>query len=558
MLSTLQIRDLAVVAALDLDLKSGLTVLTGETGAGKSILLTALGLALGGRADSGFVRPGSQRAEVCTEFDLRNAPDIRQWLADNALEGEDNALIRRTVAADGRSKAYINDRPVTLQALQEFAANLVEIHGQHAHVKLLQSKEQRRLLDEAADNALLLQQLGSHYKCWQKICAELEQLSAASRDRSAREELLRYQVDELEAAQVESLNYPALSEEHTRHANLGNILEVGQAQLQCLYEDDRQSASALIKNALQALGELSRVEPTFIEITTLLQDAQIQIKEAGHGLRHHLDSLEADPGHFETLEQRLGELHDLARKHQVRPEQLAAHLQALRAELSGIASGGERLEKLALDLGQAEDDFSRSAAALSQRRKEKAQVLEEQISATIRELGMPQGRFVVEISPLADGQPRPHGMDQVDFLVSANPGMSPRPLNKVASGGELSRISLAIQVAIIDGKSTPTLIFDEVDSGIGGRVAEIVGQKLRALAQSKQVLCVTHLAQVAAHGHQHLLVEKSQQGDVTQSSVRNLSPDERIQETARMLGGIRITEQTLAHAREMLGSMLLT
>jgi DNA repair protein RecN (Recombination protein N) len=552
MLTTLQIRDLAVVAALTLEFTPGLTVLTGETGAGKSILLTALGLALGGRADAGMVRPGSPRAEVCVEFDLRQAVDVRLWLADHELDQGETCLIRRTVAADGRSRGYINDRPVTLQALQEFAANLVEIHGQHAHVKLIQGKEQRRLLDEAAGNSALVQALEALFKRWQKTHDELAELQASVRDRAAREELLRYQIDELLGQQVDSLDYAALVEEHSRLANMGRILELGQSQIELLYEDDRQSVHALLQQSLHALGELQRLDGDCAEFSAMVQEAQIQVKEAGHGLRRHLESLETDPQRYDTLDQRLGNLHNLARKHQVKAEQLAAHLQALQSELAGLESGGERLQLLQAELARLEADYRKQALHLSQRRCQQAVGLQEQISGIIQDLGMPQGRFVVAVTPRDDGEMRPHGLDQIEFLVSANPGLPPRPLAKVASGGELSRISLAIQVTLIDGKATPTLIFDEVDTGIGGRVAEIVGQKLRTLGQSKQVLCVTHLAQVAAQGHAHLLVEKTAQGEVTSTSVRPLGAEERVAEIARMLGGIRITEQTLAHAREML------
>ena len=555
MLTHLQIRDLAVVAALDLNFGRGLTVLTGETGAGKSILLTALGLALGDRADSGFIRPGAARTEVSLEFDLSDAPEARVWLEDNELRDPDDAacLIRRTVAQDGRSKAFVNNRPVTLQSLQELGSGLMEIHGQHAHVKLLHPGEQRRLLDEAAGHAELVGAVAKTYRRWQETREELEKLSGPGLDRSAREELLRYQIDELESQQVESLDLAALDEEHARLANLGRILSEGQSQLDRIYEDDSHSAAALLRQAIHGLHELARFDAPLGEIAALLGEAHVQVKEAGQSLRRRLEDMEPNPARLEEIERRLGVLHALARKHQAKPEGLAQRLHELRAELLGLEGRAERVAHLQAELSRLEDEYRAEATRLSASRTAYAAQVGAQINAMIRELGMPQGRFLIEVGLQDDPTPRVTGLDQIAFLVSANPGLPPRPLNKVASGGELSRISLAIQVATLHSKSTPTLIFDEVDSGIGGGVAEIVGQKLRALGSDRQVFCVTHLHQVAAQGHRHLRVEKAERDGMTESSVRPLDGEERTREIARMLGGMRITEQTLAHAREMLG-----
>jgi DNA repair protein RecN (Recombination protein N) len=556
MLVHLSIRDLAVVRSLDVEFEQGLTVLTGETGAGKSILLTALGLALGERADSGFIRPGAARAEISVTFGLEDAPDALRWLEENELSEDGECLVRRVISQDGRSKAFINGRPVTLQALQELGSSLVEIHGQHAHVHLLKAAEQRRLLDEAAGNEALLIRAGNLYERWRRTRAELEKLASSARDQAAREELLRYQIDELEQHEISGLDYAALIEEHTLLANVGKILSTGQAQLELLYEDESRSVNAQLAQAIHALSDLNRLAPELEETTALLNEAQVQVKEAALQLRRQLDRVEADPGRLEWLEQRLGDVHRLARKHQVRPEELPELLDSLRSELSGIAHGSERIEALQSDLQQTLADYQKVADALSQRRKAAAGVLQSRISEVIRELGMPQGQFLVEVSIESGKEPTPFGLDQAEFLVSANPGLPPRPLAKVASGGELSRISLAIQVAATDSKTVPSLIFDEVDTGIGGRVAEIVGQKLRALGLGRQVFCVTHLPQVAAQGHCHLLVEKVNADGITQSSVRKLFREDRKREIARMLGGIRVTAQTLAHAEEMLDSHL--
>ncbi|MEN8261451.1 MAG: DNA repair protein RecN [Pseudomonadota bacterium] len=555
MLCSLNIRDLAVVQTLDLNLRQGMTALTGETGAGKSILLTALGLALGDRADSGFIRPGSNRAEINLEFDIRDAALARQWLDENDLLEEDDAntcLVRRVLNQDGRSKAYINNRPVTLQALQGLAETLVEIHGQHAHLKLLHDAEQRRLLDESAGNQSLLDEVNALFRAWRQTRQELEALRTASKDRRAQEELLRYQIEELEELDLEAFDFQALVDEHALQANLGNILTTGRTYLEMLYEDERQSVDGLLGQASHALGELCQFAPEFERITELLNEAQIQVEEASRQLRRRLDSLEADPQKLESLDRQLGLIHALSRKHQVAPEELPRHAARLREELNGIEHSAERIESLATTLEQLAADYRLKAEQLSRLRKACAEKLQQRISGMIQELGMPQGVFRINVESATDGIPRADGNDQIEFMVSANPGLPPRPLGKVASGGELSRLSLAIQVATSHSKTTPTMIFDEVDSGIGGGVAEIVGKRLRALGENRQVMCVTHLPQVAAQSHHHLLVEKNSQRDVTQSHVKTLSKQERTHEIARMLGGVTITGQTLAHAEEML------
>jgi DNA repair protein RecN (Recombination protein N) len=553
MLRGLSIKDLAVVESLELEFDSGLTVLTGETGAGKSILLTALGLALGERADSGFIRPGAARAEINLEFSLDDAPPARAWLADNELLDEDETcMIRRVVNQDGRSKAFVNGRPTNLQTLQELASKLVEIHGQHAHLRLLKPDEQRCLLDESNDAMGLLAEVESLCKRWRAVREELEAGRKALRDSAAREELLRYQIEEMEQHEVESLDYAALSEEHTLQANMGKILAVGQSQLELLYENERHSVNALLSQAIHGLEDIAQIAPEFAEIVALLGEARIQVKEAGLALRRRLERLEVDPQRLEWLDEKLADLHRLARKHHASPQELRAHLDNLRQELSGVTHNAEQAARLEAELARLQEEYAAAARRMTATRVEGARRLQARISETIRELGMPQGQFLIEVHTDAYATPGPAGADRVEFLVSANPGLPPRPLAKVASGGELSRISLGLQVAATDSKTTPTLIFDEVDTGIGGGVAEIVGRKLRLLGRERQVFCVTHLHQVAAQGHRHLLVEKLSAGASTQTRVRELLPDERKHEIARMLGGLQITEQTLAHAEEML------
>lgn len=552
MLVFIDIRDLAVVDSLKLPLEPGLTVLTGETGAGKSILLTALGLALGDRADSGYIRPGAQRAEINLGFVLGDSPWARHWLEERELAEGDECLVRRVITLDGRSKAFINGRPVTLQSLQELGQGLVEIHGQHAHVQLIKTAEQRRLLDVAAGNSERLTRLEALYQRWRSLNDELQRLTLHASERLARLEMLRFQVDELEQHDIGALDYPMLVEDHTRQANAGRILEVGQTQLDQLYEDESHSVNTLLAQAIHALADLSRVAPEFSEPLGLLQESQLQVKEASLQLRRQLERQEADPAALGLLEQRLADVHRLARKHQTRPEALPEQLSALKTELDQLAMGAESTESLQLERDALSADYRRLATELSASRTNAAITLERRISRIVRELGMPQGQLRIEVRTDADYAPAPAGSDAVEFLVSANPGMPPRPLARVASGGELSRISLAIQVAATAAKNVATLIFDEVDSGIGGGIAEVVGQKLRLLGEDRQVFCVTHLPQVAAQGHHHLLVEKHSQDGATQSSVRALEGPERTPEIARMLGGMIITEQTLAHAKEML------
>ena len=552
MLVNLTILDLAVVKALDLNLERGMSALTGETGAGKSILLTALGLALGDRADSGYIRPECRRAEINLEFDLAAQPLVRQWLETNELDDGLICLVRRVISDDGRSKAYINNRPVTLQTLQELSEQLVQIHGQHAHLNLLNADEQRRLLDVFAKTQALANQVNTCYQEWHKTHQELDILTKAAADREHREGFLRYQIDELQQLDFSNFNYAALSEVHSKLANMENILAVGQKQLDSLYENDDLSVCQLLSQSVYNIAQLAQFAPELKDITALLAEAQIQTEEAALQLRRFLKNQEADPEQLAMLENQLAIIQKLSRKHHVDPEELPQLAASLELELASLNHSSERIEELGGQIQQLEDSYRHFARELSSKRQEHAVKLQQQISAMIQELGMPQGEFTIACTALATDKPLPNGNDKIEFLVSANVGLPAKSLAKVASGGELSRISLAIQVATSSDRTTPTMIFDEVDSGIGGGTAEIVGEKLRDLSVGRQVLCVTHLPQVAAQAHHHLFVKKNNQSDITSSSVKTLDNAERIEEIARMLGGVIITENTLAHAREML------
>lgn len=552
MLLNLNILDLAVVDKLDLDLAPGMSVLTGETGAGKSILLTALGLALGDRADSGYVRPGSKRAEINLEFDLSKSPAAIQWLIDQELDDDGQCMIRRTVGDDGRSKAYINNRPVNLQTLQALSRQLVEIHGQHAHLTLLDREEQRRLLDYYARHQALVDRLNDCHQQWKQTHQALRQLLKAGSDQAEREELLRYQLDELQQLDLENFDYQALADQHNKLANLGKILGLGQQQLELLYDNDQNSVADMLGHVIHSIDELSQYAAEFNGVGDLLRDAEIQIGEASQQLRRFLENQEADPQQLSWLDQQIGVIQQLSRKHKVQPEELPALAARFAEELDSISHGSERIESLNADCERLLGQYRQLAGELSASRRAAAEELQRRITDTIRELGLPHGEFIVNLRADSDAEPQRNGVDDIEFLVSTNPGLPAKPLAKVASGGELSRISLAIQVTTSTDKTTPTMIFDEVDSGIGGGIAEIVGQKLRRLSKNRQVLCVTHLPQVASQGHQHLFVAKNQQAAVTSSTVTTLGDEQRVHEIARMLGGVTITDNTLAHAREML------
>ncbi len=554
MICGLSIQGLTVVESLDIDLNSGFTVLTGETGAGKSILLTAMGLALGDRADAGYIRPGFDRAEINLEFDILDSPEALALLKELEIDSDNCCIVRRILSRDGRSKAFINNCQVTLQILQQLGERLIDIHGQHAHLSLLAADQQRQLLDETGNNLNLVKKIHQLVDQWKQTRDQLKQASESLHNASDRKKLLQFQIEEMESLEINSLNYQALVDEHTLQANIGNILNSGQAQLDILYEQEQNSVSSLIGASIRSLSELSEAAPQYLPIIDLLDEAQIQIQESSQQLRRYLDSLEADPQKQNYLDDRLAVLHSLARKHQIRPEELPQKLDALGEEINQLENNSEHVEQLKIEYDERLKQYQTIAEELSVKRKKNALRMEKKISTAIQELGMPQGQFKINISRQNEiDTPSPTGFDRIDFRVSTNPGLPLRSLNKVASGGELSRISLAIQVAAIDSNSTATMVFDEVDSGIGGGIAEIVGDRLRKLGSTQQVLCITHLPQVAAQSHHHLLVEKASDDENTQSRVRPLDSKQRQQEIARMLGGIKITEQTLAHAGEMLG-----
>ncbi|MGD8407597.1 MAG: DNA repair protein RecN [Thiohalophilus sp.] len=551
MLTHIHIWNFAIVEKLDLAVDSGLTVFTGETGAGKSILLDALSLALGDRADSAVIRHGAEKAEISVTFSTGDAPEAEAWLAERELDSEHECIIRRTISSTGPSKAFINGKPTPIQSLRELGEMLVDLHGQHEHQSLLKRDIQCQLLDDYAGHQTLLQQLRDCYQRWQEHKNQLDALQKASSERDARLELLRFQVNELEALALGEEEPAELDQEHKRLANASQLLETSERVSQMLQDNDDTNAAQLLGQCANELQQLAETDEQLRSVAELLDSALIQVREAGSELRHYLDGLELDPGRLSWVEQRLSDLHALARKHHVSPEELPGVLPELQQQLDTLEDADVQLGQLQQALEAAENEYRQLAEQLSAGRKQAAGRLAEQVSNSMQTLGMEGGRFDVELEPRQDGF-SPNGLERVEFVVSANPGQPLRPLSRVASGGELSRISLAIQVITAQDTRIPTLIFDEVDVGIGGRVAEIVGLQLRELAEHRQVICVTHLPQVAALGAHHFQVSKRAASDVTISEIVELSNEQRVDEVARMLGGIEITEQTLSHAREMI------
>ncbi|MEN8205892.1 MAG: DNA repair protein RecN [Pseudomonadota bacterium] len=552
MLTYIHVRNLAIVDEIEVEPAAGMTTLTGETGAGKSILVDALGLVLGDRADSSVIRHGCERAEISAGFDIREHPAANGWLAEQALDGDGECQLRRIINREGRTRGYINGQAVPMQSLRELGEQLVDIHGQHEHQSLLRSHVQRQLLDAFGGHQPLLDILTVRYKEVKAVRDELHGMFGDDADRDARLDLLRYQRHELESLGLSKEDIGNIDEEHARQANAGRLLESSQQGLERLDADEGHSASSLVNQTLDELGELAGLDSGLEETTQLLSEAAVLIKESAESLRHYAERLDIDPERLQWLEQRIGILHDLARKHRCSPEDLPAIEKSIGNELDSIEHADEHREALQARLVLLEQDYLDTARQLTTKRSRAAQAFSKQITDAMQTLGMAGGIFTAHIKPRTEKTFSLHGMDDIEFLVSANPGQPVQPLGKVASGGELSRISLSIQVISASSETIPTLIFDEVDSGIGGGVAEIVGQKLRALGRDRQVLCVTHLPQVAALAHQQMQVSKLSGKDTTRTRIRRLNEDERIDELARMLGGVRITSQTREHAREML------
>lgn len=551
MLCQLSINNFAIVRFLELDFKAGMTSITGETGAGKSIAIDALGLCLGNRSDANTVRPGANKTEVSARFTLHDVPLAKRWLEDNDLDADDECILRRTINSDGRSRAYINSNPVPVTQLKAIGQLLIGIHGQHAHHAMLKSEHQLNLLDSYANHKILLDNVSASYVRCKQVENELKQLEQAQHERISRQQLLQYQVEELNEFNLGLDEFDDIEQEHKRLANGTDLIERCQAGLHLLTESDDGNIESLLNKVAAIADTLQGYDESLAPISTMLNDALIQVQESASEIESYLSRLELDPEHFAYLEKRLSTAMQLARKHHVGPDKLALHHQALMAELAELAGDENKLDEIRLQLDASRNAYLVNAQKLSQSRNRYAKELDKLVTRSIHELNMPKGKFSIEVNH-DPANISVNGCDNIEFMVTTNPGQPLQPISKVASGGELSRIGLGIQVITAKKVATPTLIFDEVDVGISGPTASVVGRMLRSLGESTQVLCVTHLPQVAGNGHQHMFVNKFNKAGSTETTMQALDKDQRVNELARLLGGDVITENTLANARELL------
>lgn len=554
MLTHIQIRDFAIIDAVELESGPGLTVLTGETGAGKSILVDALLLAAGGRAGAEVVRHGAERAEVSATFDLRaNAPALA-WFAEQSIEHENECVLRRVIGVDGRSRAYVNGQAMPVQALRQLGELLVDIHGQMEYQSLTKRAAQRELLDGGGDYSTLLETVADGWRALSVLRAELDGAAASVQDRDARLELLRYHLNELKALDLKAGEPEELSAERQRLAQRGRLASGAREIAQLLRDAEDVSAEHAVSRALTIARTLADLDARFAPIVNLIDESLIAMREGMDAVERYESDLDADPGRQEWVEQRLAAIESIARKHRVESAALIALHAELTAEFQRLETLEASLEQIERKLAQAQAQFRGRCARLSQARNVAAQALSERITGLMQTLGMPGGAFRVDLRAIEPESAGPHGCDEIEFLVSANPGQPLRALAKVASGGELSRISLAVQVAAVQNGAASCLVFDEVDAGVGGGVAEIVGRQLRMLGDRAQVLCVTHLPQVASQAHAHVRVAKLTDGKTTRTALHALTEDERVEEIARMLGGVDITDKAREHAAEMLST----
>lgn len=553
MLTHLSIQNFTLVESLDLEICPGMTAITGETGAGKSIMLGALGQALGDRADGERVRTGAERADIHATFDLKKIAKARHWLREHDLGQDDNGrecILRRVVTKEGRSRGYINGKPATLTQLRTLGEMLIDIHSQHEHQSLLKKDTHRRLLDESAGLQELAQTVKRAFNDWQNTLARYTELRDNAEELSARYQLLSYQVQELDQLGLEPGELEQLEAEQKTLANAESILH-NSHQLAGLCGTEDQSLQDALHKALHLLADMPEKTDALKEAEQLLSNAQIQVEEAHREIERHIDSFSMDPARLQQVELRLTAIYDIARKHRLQPVELADFHANLSEELAQLSGGDAQLDALEQQVAQLEADFRARAEELSALRQKAATKLARAVNKQLAKLAMSTAKLEVSLSDCR-GNPGRYGLEEIEFLISTNPGQPARALAKVASGGELSRVSLAIQVVTAKTSTTPTLVFDEVDVGIGGATADTVGQLLRQLGKKGQVICVTHLAQVASKGHQHLLVQKQANKKSAQSTLVPLEGEQKVEEIARMLGGAEITTQSRAHAEEML------
>ena len=552
MLTNLLVRDFAIVDRITVDFAPGMTVLTGETGAGKSILVDAVGLVLGDRGSSQLVRHGAKRAEFSAEFDIASMPAARAWLEEHALDQDDACLLRRVINADGRSRAFINGNAVTVQQLKDLGEMLLDIHGQHFHQSLVRRPVQRDLLDHFGGLLELREKTAAAFVEWQSLQERLERLVSADAERASRLDLLTFQLQELEAVDAGDGEFGDLQAERQKLKHSGALADGVSSALRCLADEESGNAVALLAEAGRAIEPLVEFDETLASILELIESAGIHVAEAGDALQRYGGNIDMDPARRDWIEERLNAFQTIARKHRVEPTNLPQLLITLAAERDELDNAEERGKALEKEAAASRARYGKLADSLSRKRRAAAKTFSKAVTEAMQGLGMPGGQFETSVAERPEEEARSWGIDDIEFRISANPGQPLMPLSRVASGGELSRMSLAIQVIASDGSTIPTMVFDEVDSGVGGSVAEMVGRRLRELGSDRQVLCVTHLPQVASLADQHFRISKVTDGKATRTGVSELSRDERIEEIARMLGGVEITKKTIEHAAEML------
>ena len=554
MLTQLTINNFAIVRQLEIELAKGMSVITGETGAGKSIAIDALGLCLGQRIETSMVREGQERAEICATFFIEPTNPAYQWLQAQELQDPDNpsdCILRRVINADGRSKAFINSTPVSASQLKEIGQYLIHINGQHASQLLLKNDYQLQLVDSFAHHHDLLAQMREDYRAWKNLQTQVKTFQQKVAENEAKKQLLQYQVEELDEFALRPNEYLELEEDQRRLSNSEQLTQLSQSALQLLSENETVSIDSMLYRATQYIDELSELDPRYASVQTMLNDALIQVQEATSEVQHLASHIEQDPMLLQEIEQRLGQALQLARKHNVKPEELVDWHQKLKAELTALLDFSESEERLILEEKAAFEKMQHTAKQLHESRCQAAGKLAQQVTHSIKGLAMENAEFFIEVNSDLT-KVTANGADNIVFTLRSNLGQQAQPLAKVASGGELSRISLAIQVLTSDQSAIPTLIFDEVDVGISGKTASVVGRLLRQLGDKCQVLCVTHLPQVACHGHHQFNVEKFTVDDKTETKMTALSQEERVPALARLLGGSEITELALANAQEML------
>jgi len=548
----LQVRDFAIVEKIDIEFEAGMTVLTGETGAGKSILVDALGLVLGERGSAQLVRDRAKRAEFAAEFDVSGLGRVCAWLDENALDLDGDCLLRRVINADGRSRAFINGNAVPLSQLKNLGELLLDIHGQHFHQSLARRPIQRDLLDHYGGLLDQRAETATRYSAWIAVAERLHSLQEADADRASRLDLLTFQLQELESLGSTQGESDDLLAERKKLQNSGRLADGISAALDALIDSEAGNANGLIAEATRSVSSLAELDSSLVPLLGILDSAGIQVSEATESLRRYGEDIDMDPQRRDWVEERLDALQAIARKHRVAPNELPALQDRLSNELDELTNSRERGRELEKQAASLKDAFLSMAGRLSSARAKTAKSFAAAVTEAMSGLGMPGGTFEIAVQRLDEEAARPWGIDDVEFLISANPGQKPQPLAKIASGGELSRMSLAIQVIASDGSEIPTMVFDEVDSGVGGGVAEMVGRRLQEIGESRQVLSVTHLPQVASLADQHFRISKVSDGKSTRTGLQVLGQDERVEELARMLGGVEITQKTLEHAAEML------